>query len=289
MAQLITNQASVAYEYNGQSASVLSNIATATLNEPLSVEKVSLESVYRFGDEITYSVSFVNSSNAALTGITVTDDLGTYTTGVPGTSVTPLTYVGTAILFLDGVYSGAITPTVADNSVTFSLPTLAAGARAQILYKAFVNNAAPLTEGATITNTALVNATGITTPAQDSNTVSADRYAEVTVTKSMSPANVVDGDALTYTFVINNYGNAPADNIVLRDAFDPAPENITLQLGGVTQPANSYTYEGGILTFPAAGGSEALSLPAATIVQDGTTGIVTVTPSSLTITVTGIL
>ena len=43
MAQIITNQASVAYRYNNRTASAVSNIATAVINEPLGVEKVSLE------------------------------------------------------------------------------------------------------------------------------------------------------------------------------------------------------------------------------------------------------
>lgn len=287
MAQIITNQASLNYQYNGQTASVLSNIATATLAEALSVEKVSVENVYRFGDELTYSVSVLNGSGSALAGVTVTDDLGTYTPGTFG--ITPLTFVAPAILFIDGVYVGNITPTVEANRIVFTIPTLAAGSRAQILYKAAVNGNAPLALGSEITNTATVLANGITAPVSDSNTVTVDNYADVTITKTMTPSSVVDGEALTYTFVINNYGNAEATSIVLTDAFDPAPENITVQINGVTVPATDYTYVGGVLTLPAAGSATELSLPAATITQDIATGNVIVTPSSLTVTVTGIL
>lgn len=287
MAQIITNQASLNYQYNGQTASVLSNIATATLAEALSVEKVSVENVYRFGDELTYSVSVLNGSGSALTGVTVTDDLGTYTPGTFG--ITPLTFVAPAILFVDGVYAGNITPAVEANRIVFTIPTLAAGSRAQILYKAAVNGNAPLALGSEITNTATVLANGITAPVSDSNTVTVDNYADVTITKTMTPSSVVDGEALTYTFVINNYGNTEATSIVLTDAFDPAPENITVQINGVTVPATDYTYVGGVLTLPAAGSATELSLPAATITQDIATGNVIVTPSSLTVTVTGIL
>ncbi len=287
MAQIITNQASLNYQYNGQTASVLSNIATATLAEALSVEKVSLEDVYRFGDELTYSVSVLNGSGSALTGVTVTDDLGTYTPGTFG--ITPLTFVAPAILFVDGVYSGNITPTVEANRIVFTIPTLAAGSRAQILYKAAVNGNALLANGSVITNTATVLANGITAPVSDSDIVTVDNYADVTITKTMTPSSVVEGEALTYTFVINNYGNAAATNIVLTDAFEPAPENITVQVNGATVPATDYTYEGGVLTLPAAGSATELSLPAATITQDIATGNVIVTPSSLTVTVTGIL
>lgn len=289
MAQLITNQASVAYEYNGQNVSVLSNVASATLNEPLTAEKVSIQSVYRYGDEIAYSVSFENSGASTLSGVSVTDNLGTYTPPGGGDAVTPLTYLAPAILLIDGVYSGNITPVVGQESVTFTLPALAAGSRAQILYRATVNTFAPLTPGATITNTATISAAGGGAPVSADNTITVDEYAQVAVTKTMTPSSVVDGDVLTYTFVINNYGNAPAENIVLRDAFDPAPQDITVQLNGVTQVATSYTYINGVLTFPAQGSSDTLSLPAATITQDPATGEVTIVPSSLTITVTGVL
>lgn len=287
MAQIITNQASIAYEYNGQSASALSNIATATLNDPLSVEKVSLQSVYRVGDEITYSISFENNGTGALSGITVTDDLGSYAVGTA--SATPLTYLSPALLLIDGVSVGNITPTVTANSVQFTIPALAAGSQAQILYRAEINQNAPLTIGSTITNTAEIAVAGSATTVSDSNTITVDDYADITVTKSMTPAGLGSGEPLTYTFVISNYGNAAAENIVLSDAFDPAPENITVQLGGVTVPATDYTYTGGVLTYPAASAAQTLSLPAATITQDPNTGNTQITPSSLVITVTGVL
>lgn len=287
MAQIITNQASLNYQYNGQTGSAVSNIATATLTEALSVEKVSLEDVYRFGEELTYSVSFANDSGSALTGVTVTDNLGSYTVG--GAAVTPLSYVGPAILFVNGVFSGNITPALEANSVVFTIPTLASGARAQILYKAAVNSFAPLAEGSTITNTVSVLGAGVTTPVTDSDTVTVDNYADVTITKTMTPSSVVDGEALTYTFVINNYGNTEATNIVLTDAFDPAPENITVSVNGAAIDDSDYSYVGGVLTLPVATSSFTLSLPAATVSQDAATGAVTVTPSSLTVTVTGVI
>ena len=287
MAQIITNQASINYQYNGQTGSSVSNIATATLVEPLSVQKVSIENAYRFGDELTYSVSVFNSSGSALTNVTVTDDLGTNTIG--GVTVTPLTYSASALLFIDGVYSGNITPTVASNQVIFTIPTLASGAYAQILYKAVVNEYAPLEVGSEITNTVTVTASGVTSPVTDDNTVVVERYGEVTITKSMIPSNVIDGEPMTYTFVINNYGNEPVTNIVLKDEFSPAPESVVVQVNGVAVPATDYTYEGGVLTLPGGATSYELSLPAATIARDPVTGVESVTPASMTVTVVGVL
>ena len=287
MAQIITNQASVAYRYNNRTASAVSNIATAVLNEPLSVEKVSLESVYREGDDITYVVTVTNGGTSTLTGISVTDDLGTYTIG--GGTATPLTYVGPAIYFVDGVYAGNLTPTVGADGISFAIATLGTDSTVQIIYKAVANDTAPLVQGSQITNTVTTTATGSNTPVSDSNTVTVDSYADVTITKTMSPSGVVDGDALTYTFVVSNFGNAEATEIVLTDAFDPAPESITVQLNGTIVPATDYTYENGVLTLPISPASTVLTLPPATITQDTTTGVVSIEPSTLTVTVTGVI
>ena len=285
MAQIITNQASIAYKYNNQSAVAVSNIASAVLNETLGVEKVSLESVYSLGDEITYVITITNSGNTALTGVSVSDDLGTYAVG--GATATPLVYTGPAIVFVDGVYTGNITPTVEADGVTFNLISLSVGSVTQIIYKATVNNFAPLNTGSQITNTVTVTGAGINAPVSDSNTIIVGEYADVTITKSMTPSDIVDGDVLTYTFVINNYGNTEATDIVLTDSFDPAPDNITVQVNGVVIPATDYEYVNGVLTLPTAPGTTELGLPPATITQDLATGEVTIVPSSLTVTVTG--
>lgn len=287
MAQIITNQASIAYRYNNQSASAVSNIASAVLNDTLSVEKVSLESTYRPGEEITYVITVTNGGSSALAGVSVTDDLGAYTVG--GQTVTPLTYTGPAIFFIDGVYNGNVTPTVTADGISFGPTTLGAGAVAQVIYKATVNNFAPITEGGEITNTVTATAAGNNTPISDSNTITADSFADVTITKTMAPSDVSEGDALTYTFVISNYGNAEATDIVLTDAFDPAPQNITVQVNGTVVPATDYEYANGVLTLPTTPGATELSLPPATITQDPATGEVIVTPSTLTVTVTGII
>lgn len=282
----ITNQASLRYSYNGTDATALSNVATAELMQPLTVAKTSLETTYRAGEELTYILSLSNTGTTVLNNVTVQDDLGTFTTA--GVQLTPLDFVPDALLFIGGVNNGVITPTAAADSITFTIPALPAGTSAQIIYKVQPNGYAPLIDTAEITNTAVASADGLTDSVTDSYTVTAGSYADVAVFKTMSPANVSDGGLITYTFDVTNRGNAPAENIVLTDAFDPAPTAITVSVNGTVLPATDYTYTGGVLTVPA-GGGDPLSLPAATITTDPTTGAVTVTPSSLTITVTGTL
>ena len=65
-------------------------------------------------------------------------------------------------------------------------------------------------------------------------------------------------------------------------------EDLTVSIDGTVIPAAEYTYTGGVLTLPNDTGTP-LSLPAATVTTDPVTGATVVTPSALTITVTGTL
>jgi hypothetical protein len=40
MAQIITNQASLNFQYNGQSGTAVSNLATAVIDDPFTVDKI---------------------------------------------------------------------------------------------------------------------------------------------------------------------------------------------------------------------------------------------------------
>jgi hypothetical protein len=47
MAQIITNQASLNFQYNGQSGTAVSNLATAVIDDPFTVDKNSVTETYR--------------------------------------------------------------------------------------------------------------------------------------------------------------------------------------------------------------------------------------------------
>ena len=87
MAQF-TNQAQLSYN----NSTVSSNVVTGQLQEVLSATKTAVNVSYRVGDTVTYALNLINSGTTALTGLTVTDNLGAYSPET-GTTYLPLSYV----------------------------------------------------------------------------------------------------------------------------------------------------------------------------------------------------
>ena len=277
------NQATLSYGNNVTN----SNIVSGEILEVLSVTKTSLGNEYSAGEDLVYAISIVNSGTTALTGVTVTDDLGAFPFGT-GT-LTPLDYVdGSAVLYVKGVLQAAPAVTAGPPLVITGL-TIPAGGTALILYRALPNNVAPLSVGSTITNTATVTGGGLTTAVSDTNTVTVSEAPSLTISKSMNPTTVVENGILTYTFVIENLGNAEAvatDNLTVTDTFSPILEGISVSLDGVAlvEPTD-YTYNTATGEFATVPGR--ITVPAATYTTDPTTGVVTVTPGVAVLRVSG--
>ena len=127
------------------------------------------------------------------------------------------------------------------------------------------------------------------TPLTVSETITPVAEPMLSITKSISPVPVAENGVVTYTFVIRNSGNAPADaaaNVTLTDTFLPVLSDLTVLLNGVTlAEGTGYTYaitEGDFATVPGV-----ITVPAATYTQDPTTGVWSVTPGVTTLTVSG--
>ncbi len=280
---IFTNQATLSYN----NTTTTSNIVTGEIVEVLSAAKNALDDNYRLGDVITYVVSIVNSGATAINNLTITDDLGAYTVGM--STRIPLTYVtGSANYYANGVLQTAPTA-FAGPPLVLSGINIPANGNVVVIYEARVNEFAPLTANAAITNTATVSGTGLTSDIVVADTITADTTPQLSITKSISPEQVPENGQLTYTFVIQNTGNAAAvatDDATVTDLFNPILENITVSLNGavLTEPAQ-YTYNETTGLFQTVPGI--ITVPAATYTQDPVTGQWNIVPGVTVLTVTG--
>ena len=274
------NQATLTYNGN----TINSNITTGELVNALTVTKTAVIDTYTQGSEVTYVVSIVNTGDAPITGVAVTDDLGEY--DFNGTTLVPLTYVeDSATLFLNGVLQAD--PAVdAGPPLVISGLTIPAGGIATLIYVARVNEFAPLDAGRTIVNRVVV--TGSCADVEAAATITVRAEADLTITKSLCPGTVTCGGTLTYTFVIQNTGNTPVvatDDAVITDTFDPALSDITVTLNGVVLTAGTdYTYDEATGEFATLPGR--ITVPAAVFTQNDD-GTWTVQPGVSTLTVSG--
>lgn len=202
-----TNQATLTY--NG--GTVNSNIVTGELVQVLTASKTAAAESYRTGDLVTYVVQLRSTGAAALTGLTVTDTLGT--TNFPATGgtvqLTPLTYqAGTLRYFVNGVLQTAPAVTVLANGIRIEGITVPAGGVSTLVYTTRVNAFADPSAEGTIENTVTVTGGGLTDAVTATETLPAAAAAELRIVKALEPVRVSDSGTLTYTFTIENYGSA---------------------------------------------------------------------------------
>ncbi len=283
MAQF-TNQATVTY--NG--ITVNSNIVTGEITQVLSAYKESTPETYSSGDIITYVVGIQNSGTTDYTGVTVTDDLGTYAFGTG--SVTPLTYTGDPVIYTVNGQVQASPTVTAGPPLTVTGISVPAGGNATLVYRARVNEFAPLATGAVINNTVTLSGAGLTEAVTATDTVTANAEPNLSILKSLTPTTVVENGQLQYTFTIENYGTAPAtttDSVVITDVFNPiinSPLTVTLD-GAVWPLTDNYTYDEATGRFSTVAGR--VTVPAATVTQDPVTGAYSITPGVTVLTVSG--
>ena len=277
------NQANLSY--NGGNTN--SNIVTGEILEVLSVTKTAVNPFYSAGDTVTYTVALVNSGNTPFTALTVTDNLGQYTSG--NVTAVPLTFIdGTLKYYLNGVLTDS--PAVTGTSpLTVTGVEVPANGNTILIYSASANETAPLAEGSSISNTITVTGQGLTAPVTATATVNVGTEPVLTISKGINPTTVTENSRVNYTFTIQNIGNrdaAATDNIVITDTFEPVLSDITVSIDGRTAvEGTDYTYDGTSGLFSSIAG--AITVPAAQYSQNPQTGEWTVTPGTAVITVSG--
>lgn len=279
-----TNQATLTY--NGQT--VNSNTVTGQMISPLTMTKTALDDVYATGDTITYVVSLVNDGSTTYDDLTLTDNLGSSEVGGEEMSY-PLSYVPNSIrYFINGVLQSA--PTVSpEEPLTVTGISVPAGGNTMLIYETEVTAAAPLTAGSVITNTVTLTGDELSCTLEAEATVRVECGPELRIVKSLFPAVVPENGQLTYSFLIQNYGNEAAEEdagVSVSDLFDPILEDITVELDGQPLCVNTdYTYNQTTGQFNTVPGM--ITVPAATYAQDTATGDWIVTPGEVTLTVQG--
>ena len=280
---IFSNQATLTY--NGNTTN--SNIAYGEILDVVTATKTAIEGTYALGELVTYAVTLRNTGSTALTDLTVTDDLGGY--DFNGTTVYPLTYeAGSLARFVNGVPQTAPAVTAGPPLVISGI-SIPAGGDVVLIYQARVNDFANPAADGTIVNTVTITGNGINTPITATETVTAATAPALTISKAISPTQVVDNDRVTYTFLIQNSGNEPVvatDNAAITDLFDPILTDLVVTFNGAPWTEGiQYTYNqatGLFATVPSQ-----ITVPAATYAQDPVTGEYTLTPGIATLVVTG--
>ncbi len=276
MATILNNSATLTYNSGANTGSAASNVVSTSLLESaaVSVEKFSVNSSWRPGENITYFVTVTNTGTQPLESVTVTDDLG-------GETDTPMFYVQGSARVIAGAEVTQVTPADINPLVIPIADALLPGESVIVLYVARVN-ATIEDEVDSITNTATAQGEGTGCgdgDATDESSVTLPRedFAQVAVLKAVDKAVISCGDTLTYTFTIENSGNIPATNVVITDTLPAGFEITSIQseTNGVVTVYNATDYIVGAdntLILPA-NGAVTITVPARTQAGNGVTTV----------------
>lgn len=287
MEKPITNQASLEYKSGDNVRNIKSNIATVTLKDIINIDKTSLEGAYRIGETVVYNVLFQNTSSGNLSNVTLVDDLGTYNSPA-GNPLTPLTYEGPAKEYRNGISMGEITPEIKDHSITFKLANVAPHSRVMLQYKVRVNEFSPAAKyNNKIKNTVRATINVTNEEYVDFNEIPLDSYTDVSIDKEMAPDPISPGDRLLYKFVITNSGTKDATNVFLKDTFNPIPTDLRVYVDNELTNDYSFNPANGEFVYPNMSNPSAVNLEKAHIMQDSTTGLVTINPTKFTVKISG--
>lgn len=225
----LVNTASVSSSTEDPSSANNSATATATIACPtqtadLSVTKAASATSVLQGQQIVYTLTGTNNGPATVTNAHIVDTLPQ-----------GLSYVSAS--FVPAI-TGA-TCTVSGQTVTCTVPSLAAGASASVSLTAKAKDPATTCAQESVTNTVTINQANpaIADPNTANNTASLSTTllcpsattADLSVTKSASATSVSRGSTVSYALVVTNNGPAAVSNVKVADALLSGSSHLTYQ------------------------------------------------------------
>ena len=289
MDKTITNQASITYLFEGNQGSAQSNTVSMTVVTPLGISVLPLGNSYRSMSTAVQIITLTNRSKAPLTGVRVTDDLGSYT--LSGTDITSLRFKAPAELFSDGVFISSVDTDITDvgdnQPISFTIPVIPASGNVQLIYAAEVKNTALLERGSSIVRTISAQADNADSVSAQS-TVFVESYADVRIVKSMYPTPLMAVGGFVCELSVYNSGNSDATNVFITDTFTAKPSVITAELNDTALSSDEYSYDAntGRFVYPKIDSENQLSVPMAEFSQNSETGVVSITPSQVKLVIT---
>jgi uncharacterized repeat protein (TIGR01451 family) len=212
------------------------------------------------GNNITYTINYVNNGPSDAQTVTVTNPMPANTTFVSAT-VTTGTGWSTTAPPVGGSAPVKGGKTTASN-IVFSKSTVAAAETAVFTIVIKVNSSAA--NGSVITDT-VTAASATTDPTAGNNSATAtttvQTQADLALTKTDSPDPVVASQNLTYTITLTNNGPSDAQTVSVSDTI---PANTTFVSATVT------TGTGWSTTAPAVGGTGTVTFTKATVAASET-------------------
>ena len=198
---LITSSARLTSDYGTET----SNTATVTIatSADVSVTKSDETDPVAVGAVLTYTLLYANAGPSDAQNVILTDTL-------------PIDVTYGGVVSASPALSG---PVQTANQLTWSGPTLAAGASGSIVFTVTVNTSAP----GSITNDAVITgSTSDPTPGNSSDSESTTViHPAIAIAKMPDTQQVRSGNTVTFTITVTNTGDAALSNVAVVDALAP--------------------------------------------------------------------
>ena len=279
------NSAYLTFKYDNQSGMAISNVINNKPNSPLTINKESISKNYYLGDNASFIITITNHTDNPINDVSIKENLGTYFLNDNSKFFTPLSYQeGSLKYYINGISQSPPKVTVNSQHIIFDIEIIPSSSVITLVYNTTVNSKAPLDNGSMIINTSNLTAETLDKSVESSCTITVRKNADIKIIKQVSE-NKISKNVITYDFTICNYGNTEATNVTLKDTINPKHSNMKVFVDSQCLKFSDYNYISGNVCIPSYGSKRVLNVPPATFLQDKNSGIFTINPGTIKISV----